>query len=95
MKKLTVLILSVAAAMLLSVGASAAGEFKDIEELYGYWETKGYPDYVSSVCSTDGTTSSLMVLLTDPAAEDEIRDMLKNSGIELEDTRQGVKWKRV
>ena len=29
------------------------------------------------------------------ARADEIRDMLKNSGIELEDTRQGVKWKRV
>ena len=26
---------------------------------------------------------------------DEIRDMLKNNGIVLEDTRQGVKWKRV
>ena len=26
---------------------------------------------------------------------DEIRDMLKESGIELEDTRQGVKWKRI
>jgi len=26
---------------------------------------------------------------------DEIRDMLKDSGILLEDTRQGVKWKRV
>ena len=25
----------------------------------------------------------------------DIRDMLKNSGIELEDTRQGVKWKRI
>ena len=31
----------------------------------------------------------------DFARADEIRDMLKNSGIELEDTRQGVKWKRV
>ena len=29
------------------------------------------------------------------ARADEIRDMLKNSGIELEDTRQGVKWKRI
>ena len=29
------------------------------------------------------------------ARADEIRDMLKNSGIELEDTRQGAKWKRV
>ena len=29
------------------------------------------------------------------ARADEIRDFLKNSGIELEDTRQGVKWKRV
>ena len=29
------------------------------------------------------------------ARADEIRDMLKESGIELEDTRQGVKWKRI
>lgn len=29
------------------------------------------------------------------ARADEIRDMLKDSGIILEDTRQGVKWKRV
>ncbi len=29
------------------------------------------------------------------ARADEIRDMLKESGIILEDTRQGVKWKRV
>lgn len=29
------------------------------------------------------------------ARADEIRDMLKASGIELEDTRQGVKWRRI
>ncbi len=31
----------------------------------------------------------------DFATADQIRDMLKQSGIELEDTRQGVKWKRI
>ena len=31
----------------------------------------------------------------DFARADQIRDMLKQSGIELEDTRQGVKWKRI
>lgn len=57
---------------------SADGKYANIAQLYQYWERNGYPDYVGSVFSTDGSQSRLTVLLVDDdgTMEDQIRRSL-------------------
>lgn len=55
--------------------AFASGEFQNVQALFQHWEENGYPDYVSSVYSTDGS-EKLTILLLDREKEDEVRNML-------------------
>lgn len=78
MKKI-VLVLCVIALTVCS--AFAAGEYADVNALFGAWESEGYPDDVCSVYSVDGSTENLCILLTDdtPEREAEIRAMLRGA----------------
>ncbi len=61
-----------------------SGKYENIVALYEHWETKGYPDYVGFVFSTDGSENNLTVLLVgdDGTAEKQIRSMLiSDSGL--------------
>ncbi|HSR03006.1 MAG TPA: hypothetical protein VLM88_00235 [Proteiniclasticum sp.] len=55
--------------------ALASGEFQNVQALFQHWEENGYPDYVSSVYSTDGS-EKLTILLLDREKEDVVRNML-------------------
>lgn len=55
--------------------AFASGAFQNVQALFQHWEENGYPDYISSVYSTDGS-EKLTILLLDREKEDEVRDML-------------------
>jgi len=55
--------------------ALASGEFQNVQALFQHWEEKGYPDYVSSVYSTDGS-EKLTILLLEREKEDVVRNML-------------------
>ena len=75
-KRLISVAAAITASFILTAAALAAAEFANIHELFGYWAANGYPDYFSSVCAADGDKAELMVFLTDPDAEDTIREML-------------------
>lgn len=55
--------------------AFASEEFQNVQALFQHWEEKGYPDYVSSVYSTDGS-EKLTILLLEREKEDVVRNML-------------------
>ena len=55
--------------------AFASGEFQNVQALFQHWEENGYPDYVSSVYSTDGS-EKLTILLLEREKEDVVRNML-------------------
>jgi len=55
--------------------AFASGEFQNVQALFQHWEENGYPDYVSSVYSTDGS-GKLTILLLEREKEDVVRNML-------------------
>ena len=74
-KRLISVAAAITASFILTAAALAAAEFANIHELFGHWEANGYPDYFSSVCAADGDKAELMVFLTDPDAEDTIREM--------------------
>ena len=85
MKKTGMLLAALWAAWTLCGGALAA-QYADVEALLAAWTQEGMPDYVSSVCSVDGSSEHLAILLT-PGNEDreaEIRASLTDdSGVTI------------
>ena len=85
MKKTGMLLAALWAAWVLCGGALAA-QYADVEALLTAWTQEGMPDYVSSVCSVDGSSEHLAILLT-PGNEDreaEIRASLTDdSGVTI------------
>jgi len=70
-----------------AITAFAQGEYKNVTELYEYWEANGYPDYVGTVFSTDGSMENITILLVDDNSTkaDDIKSMLADaSGLHLE-----------
>lgn len=53
-------------------------EFKDINELFQYWENNTYPEYVCGIWSTNGSLFHLTVAVNDEKAEKEILELIEN-----------------
>ncbi|MDR1131318.1 MAG: hypothetical protein LBL15_02745 [Oscillospiraceae bacterium] len=91
MKKIIVVLMVLICILAIPANAFATSEvsevdkkFSNVEELFEYWETNGYPDYVGSVYSTDGNMNNLTVLLVndDGTKANEIRALLADdSGV--------------
>jgi len=90
MKKFIMTLLVIAMIFSFSATVFAANEnseqeqYSNIKELVQHWETNGYPNFVGSVYSSDGSSSNLTILLVDDdgTAEKQIRSWLINdSGV--------------
>ena len=78
MKNIFIMAMILICVLSFATTALALGEYKNVSELFEYWETNGYPNYVGTVYSTDGSMDNLTILIVDDngTKADEIRSML-------------------
>ncbi len=84
MKKIFVMMMILICALSFASITFAEGEYANIGEMYQDWAMNGYPDYVGSVYSTDGSSDNMTILLIEgeETKADEIRALLKDdSGV--------------
>ncbi len=79
MKRMISIFTALGMALCLTTAALAAETYSDIYEAFSAWDSEGYPDYVASVSSTDGSGDALTVLVTSQEGAQELQDTIADT----------------